>query len=143
MFKFTSTDYMCSQCCIPCFEQLLPAPHDSTVASLLYLAVYWHSLTKLHIHTDTTLKVLDNVTVLFAKSLCHFSQATCPCFNTVETDREYRARHRAAEIRASKQTNNTASSSVTFCLGLVGFREVHTQTTIGTVPTHISYVPRV
>jgi hypothetical protein len=29
-----------------------------------------------------------------------------------------------------------------FRLGLVVFREVHTRTTIGTIPTHISYVSR-
>jgi hypothetical protein len=36
---------------------------------------------------------------------------------------------------------HNSTLDVMFCLGLVGFREVHTRTTIGTVPTHISYVP--
>jgi hypothetical protein len=98
---------MCSQCCIPCFEQLIPAPHDSTIADLLYIAAYWHSLAKLRTHSDTTLKVLDNVTALLAKSLRYFAQVTCPAFNTVESDREYSARCRAAEMRASRQTGNT------------------------------------
>jgi hypothetical protein len=83
---------MCSQCCIPCFEGLIPAPHDSTIADLLYLAVYWHSLAKLCIHSETTLKVLDNITTLLAKSLCHFSQVMCLSFNTAESDSEYNAR---------------------------------------------------
>ena len=90
------------QCCIPCFEGLLPEPHDNTILKLLYLASYWHSLAKLRLHTETTLKVLDNVTVLFARALRHFKEVTCPCFSTVETDREYNARCRAAEWRMSR-----------------------------------------
>lgn len=58
---------------------------------------------------ETTLKVLDNVTVLFAKALRHFTEVTCPCFNTVETDCEYNARHRAAE-RTSRHGTNAASA---------------------------------
>ena len=95
------------QCCIPCFEGLLPAPHNDSVIKLLFLASYWHSLAKLRLHSETTLKVLDNVTVLFAKALRHFKEVACPCFNTVETDREYNARRRGAERRMSRQQANT------------------------------------
>jgi len=97
---------MC-QCCIPCFEGLLPAPHNDSIVKLLFLASYWHSLAKLRLHSETTLKVLDNVTVLFARALRHFKEVTCPCFNTVETDREYNARRRGAERRMSHQQANT------------------------------------
>jgi hypothetical protein len=101
-----------SQCCIPCFEGLLPAPHNNSIQKLLYLASYWHALAKLRLHTKTTLKVLDNVMVLFARSLCHFKEVMCPCLSTVETDREYNARCRAAEQRASwSQRANTVQSS--------------------------------
>ena len=97
---------MC-QCCIPCFEGLLPAPHNDSIVKLLFLASYWHSLVKLHLHSETTLKVLDNVTVLFSRALRHFKEVTCPCFNTVETDCEYNVRHRGAERRMSHQQANT------------------------------------
>ena len=103
------------QCCIPCFEGLLPAPHDDSVLKLLYLASYWHSLAKLRVHTETTLKVLDHVTVLFSKALRHFKEVTCPCFSTVETDREYKARHRAAEqrnLKTRQDTNTTVAMTV-------------------------------
>jgi hypothetical protein len=99
------------QCCIPCFEGLLPTPHNDTLLKLLYLASYWHSLAKLRLHSETTLKVLDHVTVLFARALRHFKEVTCPCFDTVETDREYNARRRAAEKRMSRQQANAGEQS--------------------------------
>jgi hypothetical protein len=99
------------QCSIPCFEGLLPAPHDDSVQSLLYLASYWHSLAKLRVHTETTLSVLDHTTALFAKSLRHFKEVICPCFDTVETDHEYKARRRAAEHRMSRQRTQTVPST--------------------------------
>ena len=99
------------QCCIPCFEGLLPAPHDNSVQKLLYLMSYWHSLAKLRVHSETTLKVLDHVTALFARALCHFKEVTCPCFNTVETDYEYQARCHAAEQRMSRQWTSMVHST--------------------------------
>ncbi|KAK0502592.1 hypothetical protein EDD18DRAFT_1065464, partial [Armillaria luteobubalina] len=44
------------QCCIPCVEGLLP------LADLLYLSMYWHALTKLHMHTDSSLAEFRLVT---------------------------------------------------------------------------------
>lgn len=86
-------------------------PHDESVLDLLYLASYWHSLAKLRVHTETTLNVLENVTARFATALRHFTEVTCPGFNTVETDREYDARRRAAEQRMARQRTNTALST--------------------------------
>ena len=103
------------QCCIPCFEGLLPAPHNDTVLQLLYLASYWHSLAKLRVHSETTLKVLDHITVLFARALRHFKEVTCPCFSTVETDREYKARRREAEqknLKSHQDTNPIVTTTV-------------------------------
>jgi hypothetical protein len=99
------------QCCIPCIEGLLPAPHNDSVLKLLYLASYWHSLAKLRLHSETTLKVLDNVTSLLARALRYFKEVTCPCFNTVETEREYNARRRAADRRMSRQQANAEQLS--------------------------------
>jgi hypothetical protein len=49
--------------------------------------------------------------MLFAKALRHFKEVVCPCFSTVETDREYQARRRAAEQRTSRQRANAAPST--------------------------------
>ncbi|KAI0029051.1 hypothetical protein K488DRAFT_57250 [Vararia minispora EC-137] len=90
------------QCCIPCFEGLLPDPHDASVLDLLYLSVYWHSLAKLRMQTGTSLCVLDHVTVHLAKALRYFSDVTCAAFDTVETDGEYQARCRAENRRHAR-----------------------------------------
>ncbi|KZV69074.1 hypothetical protein PENSPDRAFT_735574 [Peniophora sp. CONT] len=96
------------QCCIPCFAGLLEPEHDKTVSELLYLAAYWHSLAKSRMHTDTSLRVLDEVTVLLAKSLRHFAEVTCKAFpNTVETDKEYRAR---CEAHRRRNVGNLSAS---------------------------------
>ena len=55
--------------------------------------------------------ILDHVTVLFAKALRHFKHVICPCFNTVETDREYKARRRAAEQRMSRKCASNVQST--------------------------------
>ncbi|KAI0027652.1 hypothetical protein K488DRAFT_31400, partial [Vararia minispora EC-137] len=98
------------QCCIPCFEGLLPEPHDEFVSDLLYLGAYWHSLAKLRMQTDTSLTVLDNVTVHLANALRHFADVTCAAFDTVETDSEYQARCRAENRRRAKSGSSVAAS---------------------------------
>ncbi|KAI0028967.1 hypothetical protein K488DRAFT_7820, partial [Vararia minispora EC-137] len=99
------------QCCIPCFEGLLPEPHDQFVSDLLYLSAYWHSLAKLRAQTDTSLTVLDNVTVHLANALRHFADVTCAAFDTVETDGEYQVRCRAENRRRAKSGTSQGPSS--------------------------------
>lgn len=54
---------------------------------------------------------MNDVTILFAKKLRYFAQVTCASFNTFETDHEYNARRRAAELKVSrKQGPGTAPS---------------------------------
>ncbi|KII83440.1 hypothetical protein PLICRDRAFT_58395 [Plicaturopsis crispa FD-325 SS-3] len=99
------------QCCIPCFDGLLPAPHNDSVATLLYLAAYWHSLAKLRMHTDSSLRVLDRVTVAFGQAIRHFSEVTCKAFDTVETDAEYSARGRADRRRQQKSGSDNSTNA--------------------------------
>ncbi|KAI0030620.1 hypothetical protein K488DRAFT_53810 [Vararia minispora EC-137] len=101
------------QCCIPCFEGLLPEEHDSSVQDLLYLSVYWHSLAKCRMHSDTPLHVLEDVTDVFMHALRYFHNVTCTAFNTVETDKEYAARQRAVNRRNSKRAGNGTGSAPT------------------------------
>ncbi|KAI0030723.1 hypothetical protein K488DRAFT_53583, partial [Vararia minispora EC-137] len=100
-------------CCIPCFEGLLPEEHDSSVQDLLYLAVYWHSLAKCRMQTDTPLRVLEDVTDILMHAIRYFHDVTCVAFNTVETDKEYAARQRAVSRRNSKRAANGPSSAST------------------------------
>jgi hypothetical protein len=45
-------------------------------------------------HTDPTLKVLDEITVLIGAEFRAFSDKTCPAFDTKELAREVGARER-------------------------------------------------
>jgi hypothetical protein len=72
---------------------------------LLFLTCYWHSLAKLRMHTDTTLEVLDTVTIAFGQKIRHFAEEICRHFNTVETDSEYMSRKRAEGRREARGDN--------------------------------------
>jgi hypothetical protein len=45
-------------------------------------------------HTDSSLQVLDIITITFGQKLRDFAEETCKNFDTVETDKEYQARKR-------------------------------------------------
>ena len=100
------------QCCIPCFDSLFPSPHNKTILDLLYILGYWHSLAKLWMHTDTSLKVFCHATSLLGDALRYFALETCCHFNTVETDSEYQARNRALAKRLAKAALTTAAVPV-------------------------------
>jgi hypothetical protein len=62
---------------------------------LLFVSAYWHGLGKLRMHTDSSLQVLDIITIAFGQKLRDFAEETCKNFDTVETDKEYQALKRA------------------------------------------------
>ncbi|KAH9931348.1 uncharacterized protein B0H18DRAFT_1116505 [Fomitopsis serialis] len=82
------------QCAIPCFEGLLPEPHDSNVRILLFTLAYWHGLAKLRMHTDSSLALLDTATTALGEALRQFEAVTCPAFTTQESSAEYSKRMR-------------------------------------------------
>ncbi|KAJ6524148.1 hypothetical protein B0H19DRAFT_1386202 [Mycena capillaripes] len=59
---------------------LLHTPHNETILSLWYRCTDWDFLGKLRLHTDSSLKVLDTVTVFFGGKLRYFANVTCPQF---------------------------------------------------------------
>ena len=52
---------------------------------------HWHGLTKLHLHTDATLVIMDNATLSLGKALREFKTKTCSMFATQELQREVNA----------------------------------------------------
>jgi len=52
-------------------------------------------------HTDSSLEVLDIITIAFGQKLRDFAEETCKNFDTVETDREYQTWKRAEARRES------------------------------------------
>ncbi|KAG2152593.1 uncharacterized protein EDB93DRAFT_1083062 [Suillus bovinus] len=73
---------------MPVFEGLFPAEHDVIVQSLLYKFVHWHALTKLRVHTESTLLVLDETFKKLSHQLRKFCDFTCAAFTTTELPKE-------------------------------------------------------
>lgn len=88
------------KCAIPAFENLLPEPFNTAVMNILYVFAEWHALAKLRLHTEDTLKSLDETTVTLGAQVRSFVHDVCPEFQTVELPREQRARARR-EARAN------------------------------------------
>ncbi|TBU38655.1 hypothetical protein BD309DRAFT_1083909 [Dichomitus squalens] len=83
------------KCIIPCIDGLTPAPHNDNILTLLYHMAYWHALAKMRLHTDTSVRLLDNSTTILGRALRNFAAVTCAAFDTKETQSEYAARQRA------------------------------------------------
>jgi hypothetical protein len=61
---------------------------------LLYRAAEWHGFAKMRMHTDSTLKHLDDLTTEFGKLVRDFETSSRSQFTTVELPRETEARKR-------------------------------------------------
>jgi hypothetical protein len=90
------------QCAIPAFEGLLPEPHNKSILRLLFICAHWHGLAKLRMHTDDTLKILDETTVQTSTAFQAFVAKTCPAFNTKELPREEDARKRRRQEKKTE-----------------------------------------
>lgn len=103
-----------NQCAILVFEGLLPAPHNTIVLRLLFLCAHWHGLAKLRMHTDTTLKIMEEVTKLLGEQFRKFSTVTCEKYDTKELQREIAACARRASQRppTAVDTNRPANKSI-------------------------------
>ena len=80
------------QCAIPAFESLFPPEHDSVIRTLLFRLAQWHALAKLRLHTDDSLRYLDDTTRLLGLQLRKFQDFTCNAFHTMKSPSETAAR---------------------------------------------------
>jgi hypothetical protein len=62
-------------------------------------------------HTDLTLAVMDDVTVVLGEQLRSFQSKTCPAFHTRELQREMNARIRHQATRVTTRNNNSKAKS--------------------------------
>ncbi|KAG2051503.1 hypothetical protein BDR06DRAFT_973805 [Suillus hirtellus] len=60
------------KCSILVFEGLLPNAHNKILLNLLFTMVHWHGLTKLVMHSDLTLEILDQQTSHLGKQFHDF-----------------------------------------------------------------------
>jgi hypothetical protein len=83
------------------------------VLEVLYLLLEYHACAKLRMHTDSSLKHWDEVTIALTNALCAFQQSTSS-LRTVETPRERAARARRAQDRVGqgRRTNTDRLSDV-------------------------------
>ncbi len=72
---------------------------------------YWHGLAKLHVHTDTTLTLLSQVTTSFGNSIREFKEKTCKAFSTRELECERAARMRRQEKNVEMSTRQNSNGS--------------------------------
>ncbi len=61
---------------------------------LLYRTAEWHALAKLRMHTDSSLMLLDKLSIEFGQLLRQFRELTCTKFATLELPREVATRNR-------------------------------------------------
>ena len=85
---------------MPCFEGLLPEPHNTIIQDLLFDAKNWHGHGKLRLHTDSTVGTFHLAVRKLGKQLRHFVKTTCSVFDTKDTPQELAKRQRAASHRA-------------------------------------------
>ncbi|KAI9434834.1 hypothetical protein H4582DRAFT_1818217, partial [Lactarius indigo] len=81
---------------------------NRSIADLLFTLATWHAYAKLHLHTDTTLEMLEKVGTGLCQALRHFAGCnTCPQYTTKELLREANAQSRCGD-RTGKGASTTA-----------------------------------
>lgn len=82
---------------------------------LLYRTAEWHALAKLRMHSDSTLVLLEELTIEFGKLIRQFRDLSCTQFQTVELPKETAARNRQQAKRqvAAPCTTPISAPSVT------------------------------
>jgi hypothetical protein len=79
---------------------------------LLYRISEWHALAKLRMHTEDSLKLMEENTKELGNLLRQFRTLTCSQFSTVELPREADARVRRRKGATDAQHPNVVPTSV-------------------------------
>ena len=78
---------------------------------LLFNLGTWHSLAKLRVHTDETLRVMDDVTVILRAELRSFQSITCSSFFTRELKQEAEGHYRC-QVRTKTLNGQLSKENV-------------------------------
>ncbi|KAL0059921.1 hypothetical protein AAF712_013268, partial [Marasmius tenuissimus] len=104
MKKFAFRDFEdVIQCAIPCFEGLLPEPHNKDLLDLLWDFNVLMAYASLGLHTDSTVATLDSTITELGKSLRRFANTTCAAYETREIPEEAEKRRNAEARREEKR----------------------------------------
>lgn len=98
------------QCALAAFEGLFPGDHDGRAQDLLFAMAHWHSLAKLRMHTDLSLRILDSWTSILGEAARVFAKLTCSRFETRELKSEYDARKRRESKKFGQDKGGKKSS---------------------------------
>ena len=88
---------------MPCFEDLLPAPHNSIILNLLFDLATWHGYTKLQLHTEKMLKFFETAIVSLHQSVTTFQEKTSSIYYMTGLPQESAARGHQVTALAKKQ----------------------------------------
>ncbi|KAF9455659.1 hypothetical protein BDZ94DRAFT_1139764, partial [Collybia nuda] len=108
--KLAARDYEdILQDAIPAMDGLLPEPHNTMVITVLYCLAEWHALAKLHMHTESTLQLLEKSTTILGKELRRFRDGSFKSFNCQELPKETAAcQHQQKKAKAKETGKNTS-----------------------------------
>jgi len=93
---------------LPVFEGLLPPKENKILLDLIFDLATWHAYAKLKMHTDSTLKNFDTITLALGRSIRIFRRDVCSCYDTRELPTEEAARGRRL-LKRSKHVMATSS----------------------------------
>jgi len=97
------------QCAIPVFEGLLPEEHNKIILDLLFELGTWHMLASLRLHTESTLRALEDSTTRLGQMLRRFQSITCNAYETYELPSEEAARGRRTAATRAKMHHDGPS----------------------------------
>ncbi|EIW86099.1 hypothetical protein CONPUDRAFT_43986, partial [Coniophora puteana RWD-64-598 SS2] len=101
------------QCALPVFGGVFPSrTHNKVVLDLLFELGKWHSLAKLRLHTDDTLKLLEQATISLGASARKFQAEVCPSYDTREIPSETSARGRRAVTKIANSKGKARATNV-------------------------------
>ena len=98
------------------FDGLFLEQDNRSISKLLFLLTTWHAYAKLHLHTESTLEMLELVSRALCQALRHFTSVTCPQYTMKELPQEVRqclACQQAQAACGHPRAGNTTSSSRT------------------------------
>lgn len=105
---------------------------------MLYSLAYWHALAKMRLHTESSVKMLEEAHTAMSHRLRYFATVIAPSFDTYETDREH-----AKRVRDQAQHPSTTTGTVPSAPGKkrrafhLNFIKIHL---IGYLPLYIRRV---
>jgi len=59
------------------FRRTFPEPQNEAILKLLFICAHWHALAKLRMHTDSTLKIFDEITADIGAEFRTFEREMC------------------------------------------------------------------